>query len=191
MKNKRPSEVYEIEIILAETKPRIWRRFAVRTDISLATLHYVIQIVMGWTNSHLHQFISPDETRYAPRSDNMDPDWDAEVIEEQKVRLTDVMPGKGSKIVYEYDFGDDWVHRLKVVAVHPPEPGVHFFTCLAGEKACPPEDSGGVWGYYEMLEALADPKHEEHGSYREWVGGTFDPDEFELEKVNKRLASVR
>lgn len=192
MKQKPPAEMYEIEIVLAETNPRIWRRLATRADISLATLHRLIQIVMGWTDSHLHQFIGPDETRYAPLSDDMGADWDADVIEEAATRLKDVLPGKGSKIDYEYDFGDGWVHHLKVVAVHPPEPGVQFFRCLAGERACPPEDVGGVWGYYAMLEALLDPEHEEHKSFLEWMGDkSFDPDRFELEKVNKRLARLR
>ena len=188
---KTPTTIYELEIFLAETDPKIWRRFEVRSDITLAKLHDIIQIVMGWTNSHMHHFMDLDEKRYAPRHDDVDADWNDEVTEERETVLRDVMPKKGSRLVYEYDFGDSWTHGLKVVAVGAPQPSVRYPRCLAGEKACPSEDSGGVWGYYEMLKILADPKHKDHDSYREWIGGKFDPDEFDLDEVNDSLASIR
>jgi hypothetical protein len=182
--------IHQFEIFLAETKPRIWRRFEVRSDITLAELHDIIQTVMGWYDCHLHQFIDAKERRYGPHDDDMDAEWDADVTEECEVPLRDVMPTKGSRLAYEYDFGDGWEHGLKVVAIGPPQPGVRYPRCVAGGKACPPEDCGGVWGYYEMLKILADPKHEEHDSYREWIGDKFDPDKFDLNRVNKALASI-
>ncbi len=192
---KKPSQqaaaIYELEIFLAETAPRIWRRFEVRSGITLAELHDIIQIVMGWHECHMHQFVDLKERRYAPLHAELDDDWNDDVTEECETVLRDVMPKKGSRLVYEYDFGDGWTHGLEVVAVGPPQPGVRYPRCLAGERACPPEDSGGVWGYYEMLKILADPNHEDHDSYREWIGGQFDPDEFDLEGVNDSLASIR
>ena len=190
-RNVSSDQIYQLEIFLAETDPRIWRRFEVRSDITLAELHDIIQIVMGWHDCHLHQFMDLEENRYAPCRDDMDAEWDDEVTEECETVLRDVMPKKGSRLVYEYDFGDGWAHGLKVVAVGPPQPGVRYPRCLAGEKACPPEDSGGVWGYYDMLKILAKPKHKDHDSYREWIGGKFDPDEFDLDGVNDSLASIR
>lgn len=121
---KAIANIFEIEVFLAETEPRIWRRFAVRDDITLAKLHDVLQTVMGWYNCHLHQFLDIDENRYGPRDDDMDPEWDADIIEERRIKLREVMPRKGSRLVYEYDFGDDWVHGLEVVKIGPPDPGV-------------------------------------------------------------------
>jgi len=190
-RKKATADVCEIEVFLAEILPKIWRRFSVRSDITLAKLHDVLQFVMGWHDCHLHQFIDPGETRYAPRNDDMDPEWDADVIEERRIKLRDLMPRVGSRLTYEYDFGDDWVHGLKVVKIGPPDPEVRYPRCLAGERACPPEDVGGVSGFYEMLEALADPEHEEHISYVEWVGGKFDTEAFDLDRVNRLLETVR
>jgi len=183
--------IYQLEIFLAETDSKIWRRFEVRNDITLGELHDVLQTVMGWQDCHLHQFLDMKETRYGPRDDDMDEEWDADVIEEATVTLRDVMPRKGSRLIYEYDFGDDWVHGLEVLKIGPPEPGVRYPRCLAGERACPPEDVGSTDGFCEMLEALADPKHEEHDSYLEWVGGEYDPEAFDLIKVNRLLARTR
>jgi hypothetical protein len=188
---KAAANVLEIEVFLAKTKPRIWRRFEVRDDITLAKLHDVLQAVMGWYDCHLHQFRDMEETRYGPRDDDMDPEWDADVIEERTVKLRDVMPKVGSRLLYEYDFGDDWVHGLEVVKVGPVESGTRYPRCLSGERACPPEDVGGVYGFYEMLEALANPKHEEHDSYLEWLGGEYDPQVFDLKGVNELLRSIR
>ena len=189
--SEQAATIYELEIFLAETDPKIWRRFEARSDITLAELHDIIQIVMGWHDCHMHQFLDLNKKRYAPQHDDTDAESKGEVTEERKVKLPDVMPPKGSRLVYEYDFGDGWTHGLKVVAVGPAQPGVRYPRCLAGEKACPPEDSGGISDYYEMLKILADPKHEEHDSYREWIGGECDPDEFDLEWVNDSLASIR
>ena len=190
-RKKATADVYEIEVFLAETLPQIWRRFAVRSDITLAKLHDVLQIVMGWTNSHMHEFTDMKKTRYAPRFDDLEPDWDTDAVEEHEVKLCDVMPRKGSRLMYEYDFGDCWRHGLKVVRIGPPEAGVHYPRCLAGERASPPEDVGGLGGYYGMLEALANPRHEQHDRWFEWIGGKFDAEAFDLDKVNRSLASVR
>ena len=95
-----------------------------------------------------------------------------------------------SRFRYEYDFGDDWQHELEVVKIGPPEPDQWYPTCLAGERACPPEDVGGVFGYAEFLEAIADPKHEEHDSCLTWIGGEFDPEAFDLKETNWLLGNA-
>lgn len=188
---KSPASIHELEISLCEIEPRIWRRFAVRSNTTLAKLHDVVQVVMSWMDSHLHQFETNEEKCYAPLSPYGDPDWDERVSNSAKARLQDVMPAKGARLIYQYDFGDGWEHVIEVVAVHPPEPGARYPRCLAGERACPPEDCGGPHSYPEFLAALADPRHPEHEELTEWIGGKFDADAFDVGEVNKLLAEFR
>ncbi len=190
-KNAQTSvDICEVEISLLEIKPRIWRRFAVPTDITLAKLHKVIQIIMGWTNSHLHQFIIKNEL-YAPHDPRIDPDWNRNSYDERLVKLSDVVDSGAKSFKYEYDFGDDWMHKLQVKKVGPPDAHVVYPVCLAGKRACPPEDCGGPWGFEELLEAIADPKHERHEDLTEWLGEGFDPEWFYLEEINKMLKKIR
>lgn len=209
-----PERVYELKITLVGSKPPIWRRVAVGSDISLGELHDVIQIVMGWTNSHLHQFMAPshqpkptqEEIRDLGESGQWgelvmrsrryrclsDPAFELEDAEDEfAVRLEEVAPEVKSKFGYEYDFGDSWEHRIEVVKIGPPAEGVKYPVCLKGKLACPPDDCGGIWGYYEMLEALQDPKHESHEELSEWIGEDFDPLRFDLEGINAALAELR
>jgi hypothetical protein len=188
---KTPASIHELEISLCEIEPRIWRRFAVRSNITLAKLHDIVQVVMGWTDSHLHQFVTDDDTHYAPLSPYGDPDWDERVSNSGKVRVHDVLPTKGAQLLYQYDFGDGWEHVIELVDVRPPEPGTEYPRCLAGERACPPEDCGGPYSYPELLAALANPKHPEHKELAEWIGGEFDAEAFDLEKVSGMLAEFR
>jgi len=185
---KPPDQVYELEIRLLDIEPPIWRRFAVPSDISLAALHQVVQVVMGWWESHLHQFIINGDYYGEP-----DSDWgsDDEVVDEHRVKLRDVVERRGQKFIYEYDFGDGWEHELKVVKIGPPEPGARYPLCLAGQRNCPPEDCGGSWGYEHLLNVIADPNHEEHEDMMEWLGGGFDPERFDLAGVNERLEELR
>jgi hypothetical protein len=163
----------------------------VRSNITLAKLHDIVQVVMGWTDSHLHQFVTRDETRYAVPSPYGDPDWDEQVSNSRKARVHDVLPAKGTQLLYQYDFGDGWEHLIEVVDVRPPEPGTRYPRCLAGERRCPPEDCGGPYSYPELLAALANPKHPEHEELTEWIGGEFDAEAFDLDEVNEALAGFR
>jgi len=183
-----PPAIYELEISLLDSEPRIWRRFAVAGDITLVKLHHVAQLVMGWTDSHLHQFVMAGEVRYGSKHLYLDPDPD--VRDERRVRLNRVLSGPGDSLLYQYDFGDGWDHLLEVIGVGPAEQGVRYPVCLAGERACPPEDSGGIYGYYEILEAIADPDHEDHEEMAEWLGAGFDPEAFDEDAVNQMLASL-
>jgi hypothetical protein len=177
------SPVFQLKITLQKSKPPIWRRIQVRGNITLAKFHQILQTVMGWTDSHLHQFIV-DGVYYGIH----DPDWaDLEIKSERRVKLGQIVTAVKDRFVYEYDFGDSWEHAIAVEKILPAEPGVHYPVCLAGKRACPPEDVGGVWGYAEFVEAIRQPKHPEHDAMLTWVGGSFDPEAFDLQAVNQAL----
>jgi hypothetical protein len=179
--------IYQLKVTLADSEPPIWRRVLVPGDISLARLHAVLQVAMGWQNSHLHQFIVGD-TRYG------EPDpmvAELEFKNERTATLNHEAPRAEDRFTYEYDFGDSWEHEIVVEKITPPEPGVRYPVCVAGERACPPEDCGGVWGYADFVEAVRDPKHPEHDEMIEWLGGEFDPEAFDREEANRRLRSLR
>jgi hypothetical protein len=179
------TKIFEIKIELREVQPAVLRRVQVPGEITLAGLHEVVQVAMGWTDSHLHEF-EVDGARYGLP----DPDWDAgEAADEARVKLFRLL-GQGDRMNYVYDFGDGWTHRLTVEKVLAAEPGVAYPRCVSGRCACPPEDVGGPWGYDGFLEAMADPTHPEHEQYREWVGGPFDPAAFDLDEVNEELAGL-
>ena len=178
--------IYQLKITLMDIAPPIWRRVAVDGECSLGDLHLILQIVMGWTNSHLHEFRIAD-SRYGI----CDPalyDWDEDTLNEDAITLEQVAPFTGVEFLYQYDFGDGWEHLVKVEAIKEPEPGVSYPTCLAGERSCPPEDVGGISGYAEFLEALADSDHPEHSSTIDWFGSNFDPENFPIDLVNQYLA---
>lgn len=181
-----PSRVYQLKITLKESKPPIWRRVEVADDITLARLHQIIQAAMGWTDSHLHMFSVGRVSYGVP-----DPDYDEDVRDERRHRLSQLLIAPKQKVSYEYDFGDSWTHEVLLEKVLPPEPGATYPRCTAGKRACPPEDCGGVWGYADFLEAIADPEHPEHEELLEWVGGEFDPEQFEIAEANAALGSLR
>ena len=177
------TRVYQIRITLQGFLPPIWRRIQVRSSIRLDKLHGIIQVAMGWTDSHLHQFIVGD-TYYGPPNPFGD---ELEMNNEAAYSLGRITGTEGFAFLYEYDLGDSWQHELLVEKIALPEKGVRYPVCLAGERACPPEDIGGVWGYETFLEAVADPEHPEHEDYVEWVGGAFDAEAFDLAAVNEAL----
>jgi len=173
--------VYQIQIVLKRSKPKIWRRILVNSDVLLVDLHRIIQTTMGWTNSHLHAFSDGIE-EYSPK------EFEVEFAEDSRVvRLDEIMKAEGSKIDYEYDFGDGWEHKLVLEKIQIPDPQLQIPTCIAGKRNCPPEDCGGIWGYSDMLKILKTPKHEEYESYMEWLEGDFDPEHFDIDEINNRL----
>ena len=178
------TKVFELEIWLVDIEPRIWRRFVVPANIKLPSLHDVIQDVMGWTNSHLHAF-EVEDCRYTDPY----PDFDTgeDTLDESKAKLTDLVLRPKDRFAYEYDFGDGWNHVVEVASVSSPEKGVKYPLCLAGERACPPEDCGGPWSYDDFLEAIQDPDNDEHEEMLEWVGSSFDPESFDVQEVNRLL----
>jgi hypothetical protein len=176
-------QFFQIKITLKDIEPPVWRRIVVAPDIKLERLHDVLQIVMGWTNSHMHQF-------EAPAGCIADPTFGLEETQSsRKTTLQSVLRGPRSHIRYEYDFGDGWDHQIlleKVVELDKPV----LALCLGGARACPPEDCGGPWGYANLLEILKDPNHPEYEEMSEWIGPGFDPEAFDAEEVNKQLARL-
>jgi hypothetical protein len=184
-KPKKPKDVYQIKISLESIRPPIWRRLEVFSDTTLEKLHLIFQLAMGWANYHLHQFTIEGDEYGQP-----DPDYDFEMENEKKVKLSQVVPMEKFKFSYEYDFGDNWQHTVLVEKILPEEKGKHYPNCSKGKRACPPEDVGGAWGYADFLEALTDAKHPDHEDMLEWIGGEFDPEEFDIKYVNERLRQI-
>ncbi len=173
---------YLLKIQLLDIEPAIWRRFVVPASITLDRLHDVIQIVMGWTDSHLHEFTIGNK-RYTEY-----PESKEDGLACGRYRLGVLIKQKGRTFRYLYDFGDSWEHELVLEESCYFNPELRTeLACLDGQRACPPEDVGGVPGYYEFLNALKDPNHEEHESYTEWSGGNFDSERFESESINWEL----
>jgi hypothetical protein len=172
-------------VTLRDSKPPIWRCLQVRSRITLGGLHWILQDAMGWWEGHLHQFIV-GEICYGEPSDE-DDDWGMNTEDEDRARLDTIAPAEGAKFVYEYDFGDGWEHIVLVEKILPPEPEVTYPRCVAGRRAGPLEDSGGIWGYQHLIEVLGNRSDPEYEELREWAGGNFDPTAFSLEQINEKL----
>jgi hypothetical protein len=175
-------QFYLLKIQLLDIKPAIWRRFVVPNSITLDRLHDVIQILMGWTDSHLHEFSigSKHYTEY--------PESKEDGLVCGRHRLGDLIKQKGRTFRYLYDVGDSWEHELVLEESHYFNPEMRTeLACLEGERACPPEDVGGMPGYFEFCNALKDPTHEELESYKEWSGGDYDSESFDADSVNWEL----
>jgi hypothetical protein len=171
--------VYQLKVTLRGSKPPIWRRFLIPADVPLKRLHDTLQAVMGWTNSHLHQF----EARGISYGTS-DRAYGVTRVSEVRTHLSQVLREPKDRLVYEYDFGDGWEHDVVLEEIKPCKPGAVYPVILAGKRACPPEDVGGIFGYYEFLEVLADPSHSEHDDMLRWAGGEFDPDSFDVRHAN-------
>jgi len=184
----KPVETYQIKVTLRGSHPPIWRRIQVRSDTTLAKLHRILQRVMGWKDTHLHQFVIQDQRYGVPDEDDAGP---RETKDERKYKLGDLLPGENSQFMYDYDFGDNWQHVLVVEKTLPPQEGIQDPVCLAGARACPPEDVGGLSGYQNFLEAMRDPRHPEHQEFLDWIGGEFDSEEFDVDQINQKLRSIR
>ncbi len=181
------STVYQLKIILADIKPPVWRRVEVE-DCTLLKLHKIIQVGMGWDNYHMWLFDIGGE-QYG--DDVMDSTCESEFLSARKAKLSQFVKAGIKKFRYTYDFGDNWEHVIQVEKVLDADAQAKYPRCVKGSRACPPEDCGGPWGYSGFLDAIQNPGHESHGEMLEWVGGDFDPEAFDIEAVNKQLASVR
>jgi hypothetical protein len=183
------SPLYQLKITLKWSRPAIWRRVIVPADLRLDRLHWVIQIAMGWTNSHLHQFVLGRDFYGEP--DPGGDGFETETLNEKRYSVADLAPAAKQKFIYEYDFGDGWEHEVNVDKILPSDPGFKHPVCLAGENACPPEDCGGVGGYDNLLAALGDSTHPEHENLKDWIGGGWDAARFDLDEVNAALKQLK
>ena len=183
-KAKKPADVYPLKIILRGTDPPVWRRVETK-DCTVGDLHQLIQLAMGWYDEHMHAFEVGEET-YGVR------DRELEFQDEDRITLSQLVARVVKKFRYEYDFGDSWEHVVRVEKVLDAVPGVRYPVCVGGARACPPEDCGGDWGYYDLIEALKGPKTERQEELLEmWGDDSFDPEAFDLEAVNKSIRKVR
>ena len=176
--------LYQLKVTLRDVKPLVWRRLKVRGDTTLARLHAILQAAMGWYNCHLHTFTIRGLDYSLP-----DPEWD--VQDERKVTLSGLGLSPKDRLCYTYDMGDGWEHDVVIEAVkdaetrRPPRA-----VCLAGARRCPPEDVGGSYGYQHFRAVMRNPRHEEHEELREWIGGDFNPEAFDVAETNEALERV-
>lgn len=177
--------IYQCKISLKGLIPPIWRKIQINSDITLSELHRIVQTAMGWGNYHRYHFVI-DGITYGALAE-----IDTIVKAAHEVRLRQVVQSEGSKFIYVYDLADDWQHVVKVEKILPPEPGVHYPICLTGKRACPPEECGGIWEYSNLLEIMQNPRHPEHREMLEHFGGEFNPEAFDLVRVNRALRPIR
>jgi len=174
--------IYQLNITLLGVQPPIWRRLRIASTDTLADVHMALQIAMGWTNSHLHEFIKGRERYGIP-----DDEFPSDVHDETDYRLSQMLKKEGDTLNYVYDFGDSWEHEVVLEKVLPFDTADVLPVCLEGARACPPEDVGGLPGYQMFLEAVSDTSHPEHDDLLEWVGGDFDAEHFDLALTNDLL----
>lgn len=198
MSARKPAMVdaplYRIRVTVAESDPEIWRLLEVSGGLTLAQLHQVIQVSVGWRGSHLHLFVSADGRRWL---DQRSLDEALEGGLEDDAVLAHVLSEESGPLTYEYDFGDSWDHLIELIEVLPPEPAAPRARLIRGERRGPLEDSGGIGGYQELLAILADPRHDRHVSAQDWVEATlgpwqgpFDPERLDADAVNRALCRL-
>ncbi len=181
-KLKASAPIYQLKITLKNSKPPIWRRVLVPGFMNLDDLHEIIQLSMGWFDSHLHQF-DIDSILYGPPIED---DWGMETIENEEEYSLQTLSGKLEPYFdYIYDFGDDWQHRITVEKVLPPEDAKPYPVIIKGKRACPPEDIGGIWGYQEFLEAYNNPDNDNHQAMQEWAGPDFESERFDKDDIDE------
>ena len=179
----------QFKVSLQYIRPPIWRRVVLPDNFTLGQLHDVIQVTMGWQNCHLHAFRLGD-VHYTSQQESEMGEMDME--NEETAFLSRVVTRPKQKFIYEYDFGDSWLHEIVVEKILPLDPQAKCPVCLGGERACPPEDCGSFPGYCDILEALKAPKKtKEQQELLEWLEEGYDPECFDLDAVNKRLAGKR
>ncbi|MEA2010228.1 MAG: plasmid pRiA4b ORF-3 family protein [Actinomycetota bacterium] len=178
--------VHQLKITLGGIRPPIWRRIEVASDLTLGELSGILEAAMGWYGDHLHAF-DVDGTRYETHK----PHFESFGLDESKHCLGTVLSSVGSKMRFDYDFGDGWEHNVVVEAINPPDGEATYPRCIKGKRACPPEDCGGPWGYADLLEVIADPKHPDHEERREWLPLDFDPEWFDLEETELDMRTPR
>ena len=176
---------YQFKVVLNHVKPSIWRRIVVPGNLTVWQLHAILQAVMNWSESHLHLFKIQDKEYGDPQDDETGLNA---ILDENDYRLERVIPKQvGFRFTYTYDFGDDWEHVLLVEKVLPQEGAAPGPVCLAGKGAGALEDSGGPYGFMELLEILKDPANPENAERLEWAG-EYDPEAFDLPEINRQLA---
>jgi len=181
--------LYQLKAVLVGVSPPLWRRVLVSSKMKLGTLHAVLQVAFGWNDCHLHQFEAGGKVWGSREMEQYD---ELPMGDEDKVTIGQVLRGVGGSLLYTYDFGDDWRHKLTLERVIP-DPAVVFpdASCLTGKRGSLQEDCGGPWGYGDLVAILKDPSHEEYSERREWAGENFDPERFDLIGINSVLKTIK
>jgi hypothetical protein len=178
-----------LKVTLDDIEPPIWRRLEVPASVTLARLHDLLQVALGWTNSHLHVFEIGDQRIAIPY--DLEQLTDGQITRSARlVTLGDVVDHGVRRFAYEYDFGDSWHHTVEIEEVRDERDGDGGARCLDGARSCPPEDCGGTGGYVRLLEILFDPMHPEFDEMRHWVSRGFEPERFDRRAVNAALSAV-
>jgi hypothetical protein len=178
--------IYQLKVSLRYTSPPIWRRLQLRSDTTLRDLHYILQVAMGWENYHLYQFMSHGAF-YVDFDIFRELGLDENMINAAETKLDSLLVVVKDSILYEYDFGDGWLHDIVLEKELETQDGGPFPRCIAGKRAAPPEDVGGPPGYDEFLRIMGDDTHPEHEFMREWLGRDFNPEDFDTAIVNSQL----
>jgi yecA family protein len=182
MSSDTHSATYQLKVTLRNSNPAIWRRLLVPASMNLEDLHHTLQIVMGWENEHLHEFLH-GKRRYGMA----DVEFEEDILDELEYGVGDLLSKERDALTYLYDFGDSWEHEVLLEKVLPAQVDAELPSCTDGAGACPPEDVGGVYGYERLLEILHQPDHEEYEEALEWTGEDFDPRRFDKEEINTAL----
>jgi hypothetical protein len=175
--------VHTLTVTLRDVEPEVWRRLTIKSETKLPAFARVLERVMGWQGYHLHAFAVGDVIFGEP-DEEFETDY---TIDHRKITVEQVLPRVGSILRWDYDFGDGWEHDIVVESIDSPVEGKRYPVCLGGERACPPEDCGGVSGYEDLLRVLADPTDDEHEHMVTWAGEGFDPAAFDLVAANRRM----
>jgi hypothetical protein len=175
--------IHQVKVTLRDVKPAVWRRIVVPSNFVLGDLAVSLLGAMGWSNSHLHAF-RVGRASYGPVDEELD---DLGLDDEDKILVGKALPKVGSKLRFEYDFGDGWEHDVIVEEIGPRRPRTAYPLCTEGKRACPPEDCGGPGGYAEILELLVDPARPDPEDIRGWIEPDFDPAHFDPAKATKEM----
>jgi hypothetical protein len=199
-RSNRPARTLRIRVTLAYTDPPIERRLDLASDLRLDQVHRILQAAFDWNDSHLHEFTQGEQRWDDGSSGSFGPDpFDTMPAPkpERKTRLGQVLAEVGDELEYTYDFGDSWLHILTVEEVLPREAGAPKAMLLSAQQAAPPDDCGGIPGYYELLDARADPDDPDRADLVEWAaevfGGSladFDPAYVDIELINRRVQAA-
>jgi len=183
-----PDDIAILRIELEDIEPLIWRRVAVHTSMNLKAVHSVIQAVMGWLDSHLWEFTA-NGRKYSMLVPN-DADWNERIKDVAKTKLSALLTIGVREISYVYDMGDNWQHRIIVEKLKAAEPGALYPRFLGGERRCPPEDCGGIPGYYEFLDNIASKQNKKRNAALEWYGAPYDPNEIDEQQIVATLNRI-
>ena len=182
------TRIFHLHMVVADIAPPIWREVEVHSHTTLTRLHDVIQALMGWHDAHLWAF-----HQGSLRFELADPEAAAGLkpaADPAQIELADLLPKKGGRLRYNYDFGDDWWLEIKIVAIADAEAGARYPRCVAGARAGPLEDCGGLPGFEELLAARKNPKSKHARELLAWAGAHWDPEHFDLALTNKTLAAL-